>query len=162
MMSTKLLLLIPCLCVGAISLRWINKDSSIKPLKAQLADLQQQLQGFDELKEEFVRHRIELSWEEQHLTEIEDQKKQLQTNIIHMAEDINERHKRKQEQIERWLSAWQDKVKGGDPEKITQQLENSLAAERIKVNEARKKNAALKGLLYDLKLLLPDEKANGT
>jgi hypothetical protein len=79
-----------------------------------------------------------------------------------MAEDINERHKRKQEQIERWLSAWQDKVKGGDPEKITQQLENSLAAERIKVNEARKKNAALKGLLYDLKLLLPDEKANGT
>jgi hypothetical protein len=53
-------------------------------LAAQLRSLHQQLQGFDELKEEFVRHGIELGWEEQHLEEIEDQKKAKQKYKTHV------------------------------------------------------------------------------
>jgi chromosome segregation ATPase len=158
-MSSKLLLLIPCLCFGVICLRWVNDDSSIKPLKAQLADLQQQLQGFEELKEEFVRHRIELSWEEQHLAEIEDQRQDLHTKIVHIAEGVDE-SKHEQMLNERWLSAWNDKVKGKDAEMVRQQLEESLAFEKVKVNEAREKNAALRGLLRELRILLSDDKTN--
>jgi uncharacterized protein YPO0396 len=57
-------------------------------MTARLNSLQQQLQGFDQLKDSIARNEIELGWNKQHLAEIEDRKKVLNRNTRHMSEEL--------------------------------------------------------------------------
>ncbi|KAL3777534.1 hypothetical protein ACHAWO_005953 [Cyclotella atomus] len=165
-MNPKLLLFIPCLCFGAITLRWVKEDPSIKSLKTQLADLQQQLQGFDELKKEVERHRIELGWGKQHVLEIEGRKNELNRKIVRMSDDIND-FKHDSAQMERWLSALQqqnERVKQNDSKRI-QHLQEDFSANRKRVKDAQKNNATLREILDELKLrslLHPEDMTNAT
>jgi chromosome segregation ATPase len=156
------LLLIPCACFGVFYLGRVKVDPSIKSLKAQLADLQQQLQGFEELNEKLARSEIEIGWEKQHVLELEHRKKELSRKIVRTSDDIDD-FKHDNAQMERWLLALRqqnERVKQKDDIRI-QHLQEELSANRKEVNDAQKNNAALREVLHELRsLLMLGEKAN--
>lgn len=108
MLGSKVLLLIPCLCFGVIVLKWKQSgEPSIASLEMQLSNLQRQLQGFDKLKEDYVREEIELGWDRQHLTELKDRRAELSNSLAQMSDAFKEGQEISETTIAKWLELLQ-------------------------------------------------------
>ena len=163
MLSSKLLLLTLCLCV--LLLRWkINYEPSITALEMQRTGLQRQLQGYGDLKEEYVRNEIELRWDRQHLAELNDRRTALRKSLMHMSESFErdtDGLKKSNEHMARHLAALQersDEAKNKDLQ-IIHQIEEQTADAHRRANHEHAENMVLKEILSEMQSLLDIENA---
>jgi DNA repair exonuclease SbcCD ATPase subunit len=166
MLGSKVLLLIPCLCFGVIVLKWKQSgEPSIASLEMQLSNLQRQLQGFDKLKEDYVREEIELGWDRQHLTELKDRRAELSNSLAQMSDAFKEGARNLRDnnsEMARALAAMHAhnvKMRTNDMKTI-QHLKDEAAIVHEKVHHEREENADLKEILGEIRSLLDIEKAN--
>jgi chromosome segregation ATPase len=166
MLNSKLLLLIPCFCFGIIVLKWEQRgEPSIASLEMQLTNIQRQLQGFDRLKEDYIREEIELGWEKQHLTELKDRRAELSTSLAHMSDTFKKNARNLEDnnsEMARALAAMHEhnmKMKENDMKTI-QHLKKEAAIVHEKVDHERDENSDLKEILDEIRSLLDIQKAN--
>lgn len=166
MLSSKLLLLIPCLCFGVILNRWESNDKpSTKDLKLQLTNLQRQLKDFESLKEDYVRDKIEEVWGNQHLSELKDRRATLSDSLAHMSEAfkhsagaLKDSNKHMSDYVSS-IMQHNSEMREQDV-KIVHQLEEQSAKVHEQVDHELEEHAVLKEILDEMRHLLDVQKSN--
>jgi hypothetical protein len=167
MLSSKLLI-VPSLCFAAILLGWSLSllslgGPSINSLENQISSLRRELQGFDEMKEEYIWDEIELSWDQQHLQQLNEQQAQLnggfstngrvfQTRPIALRNNQKEMNKALSE-----LRASNYRKREQDMDLLRHFSEESAKVHQ-KVDYEHRQNLVLKDILGKMKLLLDVDK----
>ena len=158
-------ILIPCLCLGVILMTWERGDPSILDLEIQIRTLQRQLQGYDKLKEEYDRDKIEIGWDLQHMEELKERKYEISNSLTRMTETFKNKEsslKEGNEQMARYLAALHEhnaQSKKKDMQTLQRLKEESDSAHR-KANHEHAENMVLKEILREMQSLLDIEKAN--
>lgn len=130
----------------------------------QRTGLQRQLQGYGDLKEEYVRDEIELRWDRQHLAELNDRRTALSKSLMHMSESFErdtDGLKKSNEHMARHLAALQehgDEAKNKDLQ-IIHQIEEQTADAHRRANHEHAENMVLKEILSEMQSLLDIENA---
>lgn len=166
MLSSKILLLISSLCFSMILLRWEREDQpSIKSLETQLTNLQRQLQGFDSLKNDLIRHEIAIGWDNQHLSELKDRRAELSSSLAHMSEAFKRgasNMKGSNQEMARALEALHSHhVKLREEDMITiNHLEEESVNAHARAKREHEEMIALKDILGEMEQLLDAQKSS--
>ncbi|KAL7482395.1 hypothetical protein ACHAW6_008069 [Cyclotella cf. meneghiniana] len=163
-MSSSKLLLAPCVVFALIVLGWSTSllsfdEPSVASLQNQINNLQRDLQGFDKMKEEYIHEEIELAWEKQHLSELNEQQSELNSGLSHLTESFKQEvsaQRDNQRQISRALSSLHEsnqKMRARDMRVLRELNEESLKAHG-KLNEEHQEYVVLNDVLGEMRQLL--------
>ncbi|KAL7490079.1 hypothetical protein ACHAW6_015806 [Cyclotella cf. meneghiniana] len=162
-MSSKLLFA-PCLVFAVLILGWSTSllssdEPSLATLQNQIRNLQRDLWGFDKMKDEYIREEIEITWDKQHLHELNEQQSELTRDLSHLSQSFEQEAsalRDNQRQMNRALSALHesnDKMRSRDME-VLKRLDEESGKAQEKMHQEHEEHVVLQDILGEMRQLL--------